>query len=104
MMFRIFIGISLLFLAGCGRSHQTGTPGQASYVVESFTVVVQTTTMPQLIGILGKPTRDAGVENGAHVYGYHVADGSEILVGAADDPSQLVKYVKHDGTNIFVHK
>lgn len=78
--------------------------GPPSYPVESFSVVVQTTTMPQLIGVLGKPTRDGGVQNGIHEYGYHMADGGEILVGAADDPKQLVMYVKHDGTNIFVHK
>lgn len=91
-------------LAGCTDSRPSEPPtavapssGQVSRTIESFRFIGSGTTVGEVTARLGAPDRDLG--SGLYVYGYELADGSEVRIGSADGTNVL--YVRHGRDTLF---
>jgi hypothetical protein len=91
-------------LTGCAHSHRSEAPAPtvaagapSSRTVESFRFIDAATTLHDVTARVGAPDRDIG--SGIYIYAYRLADGSDVLVGSADNSHIL--YVRHGQDVLF---
>jgi hypothetical protein len=104
--FRRHLGFLAAVLTGCVQPNPGDIPtapsdgSRSSIAIEEFAFIEQDTTIPQVFGRLGAPSRDIG--SGIHIYEYLLEDGSSVIIGSPD--ASVILYVRHGDAVLFQRK